>query len=178
MSDSYSWYIVQAHSGFEKKVAQAVAEKAAREGMSDCFAEIIVPTENVVEVKKGKKANTERKFFPGYVMVKMKMDDKAWHLVRSVPKVTGFLGGQGRPQPISNSEAERIFKQVEEGLDKPKHMVSYEIGETVRVNDGPFESFVGIVEDVDEDKAKLKVSVSIFGRSTPVELEFTQVDKE
>ena len=174
---SYNWYIVQAHSGFEKKVAQAIKDNAERESMSDLFEEIAVPTEEVVEVRKGRKVSSERKFFPGYVMVKMKMDDKAWHLVRNVPKVTGFLGGKGRPQPISQAEVDRILKQVEDGLDKPKHTVTFEIGESVKVNDGPFESFVGVVEEVDEEKAKLKISVSIFGRSTPVELEYTQVEK-
>ncbi len=175
---TYNWYILQAHSGHEKKVAQAVREKAEREGITDHILEIIVPTEGVVEVKKGKKVNTERKFFPGYVLIKMKMDDKAWHAVRSVAKVTGFLGGKGRPQPVSEAEINRILKQMEEGVDKPKHVVSFEVGETVRINDGPFESFVGVVEEVDEDKARLKVSVTIFGRGTPVELEFSQVGKE
>lgn len=175
---AYSWYIVQAHSGHEKKVAEAVREKADREGISDYIEEVVVPTEGVVEVKKGKKVNTERKFFPGYVLIKMRMDDKAWHMVRSVPKVTGFLGSKGRPQPISEAEVGRIFKQMEEGTGRAKHSVSFESGETVRIIDGPFESFVGVVEEVDEEKAKLKVSVSIFGRTTPVELEFTQVEKE
>lgn len=172
-----SWYIVQAHSGFEKKVATAIREKAEREGVSDLIEEVVVPTEEVVEVKKGKKVNAERKFFPGYVMVKMQMTDKAWHLVKTTPKVSGFLGGQGRPQPISDKEAGAIFRQVEEGIEKPKHLISFEIGESVRVNDGPFESFVGMVEEVDSEKGTLKVSVTIFGRSTPVELEFMQVEK-
>ena len=175
---SYRWYIVQAHSGFEKKVAAAVAEKAARANLSDAFEEIVVPTEGVVEMKKGRKVNTERKFFPGYVMVKMDMSDAAWQLVKNTPKVTGFLGGQGKPQPISDAEAERIFRQVEEGVEKPKRTVFFESGESVRINDGPFESFVGIVEEIDEEKGTLKVSVSIFGRTTPVELEFSQVEKE
>lgn len=174
---SFSWYIVQAHSGHEKKVAQSILEKAEREGMRDYIDEVVVPTEGVVEVKKGKKVNTERKFFPGYVMVKMKMDDKAWQLVKSVQKVTGFLGGGGRPQPISEREAQSIFKQMEEGLEKPKSLVSFDIGEAVRVIDGPFDSFTGVVEEVDLEKEKLKVSVSIFGRATPVELEFVQVEK-
>ena len=174
---AYNWYIVQAHSGFEKKVAQEILERAEQEKISDCFEEVTVPTESIVEVKKGRKVSNERKFFPGYVMVKMKMDDKAWHMVRTIAKVTGFLGGQGKPRPISTEEAERIFRQVEEGVDKPRHTVSFAAGETVRVNDGPFESFSGTVEEVDEDKGKLKISVSIFGRSTPVELEFTQVEK-
>lgn len=174
---SYSWYIVQAYSGHEKKVAQAIAEKAEREGLNECFEEITVPTEEVVEMKKGRKVSSERKFFPGYVMVKMKMDERAWHMIKSVPKVTGFLGGGGRPQPISDREAEAIFKQVEEGLERPKHAVLFEVGENVKINDGPFESFIGTVEEVDEEKGKLKVSVSIFGRTTPVELEFPQVEK-
>ncbi|MDB2414660.1 transcription termination/antitermination protein NusG [Rickettsiales bacterium] len=174
---AFSWYIVQAHSGFEKKVAQAITDKAGREGISDLFEQVVVPTEGVVEVKKGRKVSTERKFFPGYIMVKMKMDDRALHLVKTVPKVTGFLGGSGRPQPISKSEVDRILKQVEEGLEKPKHIVSFEVGEAVRVIDGPFDTFVGEVEEVDEDKGKIKVSVTIFGRSTPVELEFPQVEK-
>lgn len=174
---TYNWYIVQAHSGFEKKVAQAIVEKAARENLSDSFEEITVPTESVVEVKNGRKVSAERKFFPGYVMVKMKMSDAAWHLVKTVPKVTGFLGGQGRPQPISQSEADRILRQVEEGVEKPKRAVAFEVGETVKINDGPFDSFVGVVEEIDEEKGTLKVSVSIFGRTTPVELEFHQVGK-
>lgn len=177
MSNNYAWYIVQAHSGFEKKVVSALQEKAAREGLSQCFDKIIVPTEDVVEMKKGRKVNTERKFFPGYVLVHMQMNDRAWQLVKNTPKVLGFLGGSGKPQPISDAEADRIFRQVEEGVEKPKHMVSFEAGESVRVIDGPFESFVGIVEEVDEEKGRLKVSVSIFGRTTPVELEFTQVEK-
>lgn len=174
---AYSWYIVQAHSGFEKKVANAIKEKAEREGIANLFEDVVVPTEEVVEVKKGRKVNAERKFFPGYVMVKMQMSDKAWHLVKTIPKVSGFLGGKGRPQPISEKEAAAIFKQVEEGLEKPKHVVSFEVGESVRVNEGPFESFIGVVEEVDGEKATLKVSVSIFGRPTPVELEFSQVEK-
>lgn len=177
MSKSYAWYIVQAHSGFEKKVVTALQEKAQREGLSDCFDKIVVPTEDVVEMKKGRKVSTERKFFPGYVMVHMAMNDRAWQLVKNTPKVLGFLGGSGRPQPISDVEADRIFRQVEEGVEKPKHTVTFETGESVRVIDGPFESFVGVVEEVDEDKGRLKVSVSIFGRTTPVELEFTQVEK-
>ncbi len=174
---AYNWYIVQAHSGFEKKVAQAIAEKAERENLSKCFEQITVPTEAVVEMKKGRKVNTERKFFPGYVLVKMEMNDKAWHLVKSVPKVTGFLGGKGKPQAISESEVGRIFLQIEEGLERPKSTVSFEVGESVRINDGPFESFVGVVEEIDEEKETVKVSVSIFGRTTPVELEFSQVEK-
>jgi transcriptional antiterminator NusG len=174
---SYSWYIVQAHSGFEKKVASAIKERAEREGVADLFEDVVVPTEEVVEVKKGRKVSGERKFFPGYVMVKMKMTDHAWHLVKTTPKVSGFLGGNGRPHPVPQKEVDAIFKQVEEGIEKPKHLVSFEVGESVRINEGPFESFNGVVEEVDNEKATLKVSVSIFGRATPVELEFTQVEK-
>jgi transcriptional antiterminator NusG len=174
---SYAWYIVQALSGHEKKVAQAICETAEREGLQDYFERVAVPTEEVLEVKKGRKTSVERKFFPGYVMVRMKMDDRAWHMVRNVPKVTGFLGGSGRPQPISDSEAEQIFRQLEDGLDRPKRGVTFEVGESVKVVDGPFDSFTGVVEEVDEEKGRLKVSVSIFGRSTPVELEYTQIEK-
>lgn len=177
MSSSYAWYIVQALSGQEKKVAQSILEKAEKDGMKDCFEQVVVPTEEVVEVKKGKKTSSDRKFFPGYVLVRMKMNDRAWHLVKNIPKVTGFLGGNGKPHPISESEVQRIFKQVEEGVSKPKTTVTFEIGESVKINDGPFESFVGVVEEVDEEKSRLKISVSIFGRSTPVELEFSQVEK-
>lgn len=174
---AYQWYIVQAHSGFEKKVALTIAERAAKENIAEAFERIEVPTEGVVEMKKGRKVSTERKFFPGYVMVKMQMSDKAWHLVKTIPKVTGFLGGQGRPQPISEAEAERIFRQVEEGLEKPKRTISFDVGESVRIKDGPFESFVGVVEGVDEEKGTLKIAVLIFGRNTPVELEYSQVEK-
>lgn len=177
MTAGFAWYIVQAYSGHEKSVAQEVWKKAEKEGIKNYFEDVSVPTEDVVEVKKGRKVNTERKFFPGYILVKMKMDERAWHLVKSIPKVTGFLGGGGRPQPISDAEAERIFKQVKEHIEKPKHVISFEIGETVRVIDGPFESFTGVVEEVDDEKMKLKVSVSIFGRATPVELEYSQVEK-
>lgn len=172
------WYIVHAYSGFEKKVAQTIKENAAQKGMTQFFEEVTVPVESVIEVKKGKKVNTERKFFPGYVLVKMEMNDDTWHLIKSIPKVTGFLGGSGnKPQPISEKEAEQIFKQVQEGIDAPKPGVSFETGESVKVIDGPFESFVGVVEEVDQEKNKLKVAVSIFGRSTPVELDYTQVEK-
>ena len=174
---AHQWYIVHAHSGFEKKVAQTIVEKAAQKGLSEKFEQVTVPVEEVLEMRRGKKATAERKFFPGYVLVKMELNDETWHLVKNVPKVTGFLGGGGRPQPISQAEADRIFRQVQEGIDKPKPSIHYEIGETVKVNEGPFESFVGTVEEIDEDKGRLKVSVSIFGRATPVELEYTQVEK-
>ncbi len=173
------WYIVSAHSGFEKKVAEAIRERADKENLGNMFEEIFVPTESFVEVKKGKKVQSERKFFPSYVLVKMIMNDQTWQLVKQTPKVTGFLGGSGgaKPQPITQKEAERIFKQVEEGKATPKSKVSFSVGDSVKITDGPFESFVGTVDEVDEHSNKLKVGVSIFGRSTPVELDFTQVEK-
>ena len=171
------WYVVHAYSGFEKKVAQSIEEQARQAGMEDMFERVLVPTEEVVELRRGAKVNSERKFFPGYVLVKMEMTDQSWHLVKNTPKVTGFLGGQGRPSPISEDEAQRILHQVEEGVDRPKPSIMFEIGEQVRVCDGPFNSFNGMVEDVDEERARLKVAVSIFGRATPVELEYSQVEK-
>lgn len=172
------WYIVHAYSGFEKKVALTIKEQAAQKGLTEFFEEVTVPVEDVVEMRRGKKVATERKFFPGYVLVKMVMNDDTWHLVKSIPKVTGFLGGGGnRPQPISNREADAIFAQVREGMERPKNTVVFESGEQVKIVDGPFESFVGIVEEVDEEKERLKVSVSIFGRPTPVDLQYTQVEK-
>lgn len=172
------WYIVHTHSGSEKKVAQTIREQAAQKNMSNLFEDVCVPVEGVVEVRRGKKVNAERKFFPGYVLVKMELNDDTWHLVKNTPKVTGFLGGSGnKPQPISETEAQRIFQQVQEGIDAPKHGGTYEIGDAVRVVDGPFESFTGVVEGVDTEKHKLKVAVSIFGRATPVELEYVQVEK-
>ena len=171
------WYVVHAYSGFEKKVAQSIEEQARQVGMEEMFERVLVPTEEVVEMCRGAKVNAERKFFPGYVLVKMEMTDQSWHLVKNTPKVTGFLGGQGRPSPITEDEAQRILHQVEEGVDRPKPSIMFEIGEQVRVCDGPFNSFNGMVEDVDEERSRLKVAVSIFGRATPVELEYSQVEK-
>lgn len=171
------WYIVHAYSNFEYKVAESIREQAAIAGLQDSFEEILVPTEEVVEMRRGRRVNAERKFFPGYVLVRMDMSDEAYHLVKNTPKVTGFLGQQNRPSPISQSEVEQIVNQVQEGVERPKPSVVFEIGEQVRVCDGPFATFSGFVEEVDEEKARLKVAVSIFGRATPVELEYGQVEK-
>ena len=171
------WYIIHCYSGFEKKVAQSIQEQSAAQCMNDLFEDIVVPTEEVVEMRRGQKVASERRFFPGYVLVNMEMTDQTWHLVRNTPKVTGFLGGGGRPVPISDAEAQRVIRQVAEGVENPKPSITFEIGEMVRVSDGPFTSFNGTVQDVDEDRARLKVAVSIFGRATPVELEYTQVEK-
>ncbi len=173
----HKWYIVHAYSNFEKKVAEAIREQARTQGLEDRFSEILVPTEDVVEIRRGKKVNAERKFFPGYVLVKMEMTDEAYHLIKNTPKVTGFLGSGNKPIPVTEKEVQRIIGAVEEGIERPKPTIRFDIGETVRVIDGPFASFNGSVEEVDEDRARLKVTVSIFGRATPVELEYAQVEK-
>jgi transcriptional antiterminator NusG len=174
---SMRWYIVHAYSNFEKKVADAIREGAAQRGLSDSFEEILVPTEQVVEVRRGRKVSAERKFFPGYVLVKCDLTDQVFSLIKNTPKVTGFLGADNKPMPISEEEALRIKGQVAEGVERPKPTIMFEVGETVRVADGPFASFNGLVEEIDEARSRLKVAVSIFGRPTPVELEFGQVEK-
>ena len=173
----HKWYIVHAYSNFEKKVAEAIREQAHSQGLDDSFSEILVPTEDVIEIRRGRKINAERKFFPGYVLVKMDLSDQAYHLVKNTPKVTGFLGSGSKPMPVTEREVARIIGAIEEGVERPKPTIQFEIGETVRVTDGPFASFNGSVEQVDEERARLRVTVSIFGRATPVELEYAEVEK-
>lgn len=173
------WYVVHAYSGFESHVMRALQERIKRSGLDDRFGRILVPTEEVVEMRDGQKRKSERKFFPGYVLVQMEMDDDTWHLVKECPRVLGFIGGrQDQPAPITDAEAEQILQRVEDSSDKPKPKVLFEPGEVVRVNDGPFTDFNGVVEEVNYEKSRLRVAVLIFGRSTPVELEFSQVEKE
>lgn len=172
------WYVLHVYSGFEGKVAEAIRDKAKKQGLQDLVEEVLVPMEEVVEVRRGQRVNAERKFFPGYVLIKADMTDEVWHLIKDTPKVSGFLGAGGnKPVPISEKEAQRILQQVQEGVDRPRPSITYDIGEEVKVTDGPFASFNGVVEEVDEEKGKLKVSVLIFGRATPVELEYGQVEK-
>ncbi|MBL42165.1 MAG: transcription termination/antitermination protein NusG [Rhodospirillaceae bacterium] len=171
------WYIIQAYSGFEKKVAASIKDQAEAKGLGKNIEEVLVPTEEVVEMRRGKKVNSDRKFFPGYVLAKIEMTDETYHLVKNTPKVSGFLGSGSTPSPVSKTEIDRIMYQVQEGIERPKPSITFEVGEQVRVADGPFTSFNGIVEEVDEERARLKVAVSIFGRATPVELEYTQVEK-
>jgi len=171
------WYSVSVLSNFEKKVKEAILEAVAQQNLQDQIEEVLVPTEDVIEIRRGKKVQTEKRFMPGYVLVKMEMTDKAYHTVNEINRVTGFLGPQGRPTPMRDAEVARIMNQVEEGAEHPRSIISFQTGETVNVTDGPFEGFSGMVEDVDQGNSRLKVSVSIFGRATPVELEFTQVAK-
>ena len=173
-----NWYILQVYSGNEKKIEKELLAQIDKKGLRENISKILIPSEEVIEMKKGKKVSSERKFFPGYMLIQMVMDDEIWHIVKALPKVYGFLGGKkGEPIPVSQNEIDSILNQMKDGLEKPKPSVSFEIGEQVRVSDGPFSSFNGMVEEVDEEKARLKVSVSIFGRSTPIDLEYSQVEK-
>jgi transcriptional antiterminator NusG len=171
------WYVVHVYSGSEKKVVEAINDQIVRKGMQDYFEDVLMPTEEVVEVRRGVRVNSERKFFPGYILINMELTDESWQLVKSQSKVTGILGGKGKPIPITEKEAKQLINQISEGIERPRASIIYEVGEQVRVCDGPFASFNGLVEDVDEDKARLKVAVSIFGRSTPVDLDYSQVEK-
>ena len=172
------WYVLHVYSGFEGKVAEAIKDKALKKGLEDRVEDIMVPKEEVVEVRRGQKVNSERKVFPGYVLAKLDMSDDVWHMIKDTPKVTGFLGASNKPAPISEKEAARLLQQLQEGVERPKSAVTFDIGEEVKVGEGPFAGFNGVVEEVDEERSKLKVSVSIFGRATPVELEYSQVEKQ
>ena len=174
---NHKWYIVHAYSNFEKKVAESIRDQARQHNLEECFSEILVPTEDVVEIRRGRKINAERKFFPGYVLVKMDLSDEAYHLIKNTPKVTGFLGSGLKPMPVSEKEVARIIGAIEESVERPKSTIRYDLGEKVKVTDGPFASFEGVVESVDEGRERLRVSVSIFGRATPVDLEYSQVEK-
>ena len=171
------WYVLHAYSGYEKKVSESIVEQSNKLGISQFIEEVLVPTQSIVEVKRGTRINTERKFFPGYILIKMVLNDDTLHIIKNTPKLSGFLGTQGKPTPISNQEAERITEQMIEGEERPRPSIVYEIGEQIKVIDGPFASFNGEIETIDEEKARLKVAVSIFGRPTPVELEYSQVEK-
>ena len=171
------WYVVNVYSGSEKKVAESLREQAVLKKMEDKILDVLVPVENVIEIRRGAKVNAEHKFFPGYILVRMELTDETWLVVKNTPRVSGFLGSRNKPQPISDAEVEKIMNQVKEGIERPQTNISFEAGEQIRVIDGPFASFVGVVEDVDMEKNRLEVSVSIFGRYTPVELEFSQVEK-
>ena len=171
------WYVLHAYSGYEKKVADSIVEQASKLGISDQIEEVSVPTQNIVEVKRGVRVNSERKIFPGYILIKMNLSEDTWHIIKNTPKLSGFLGTKGKPIPISNAEAKRISQQVIDGVEKSRPSVIYDVGEKVKVIDGPFASFNGEIQEIDEEKARLRVAVSIFGRSTPVELEYSQVEK-
>lgn len=171
------WYVIHVYSGFENKVTESLREQIQKKGLEEKFGDILVPSHEVMEVRRGKKVAREKKFFPGYILIQMDLNDETWHLVKATPKITGFLGGKGRPSPLSDTEAQRLLHQVEEGVSGPANEIVFEIGEQLRVCDGPFASFNGVVEEVDQEKNRLKVMVSIFGRSTPVDLDYTQVEK-
>lgn len=179
MNATPRWYVVNVYSGYENKVAEAIREQATKKGVEEKIHDILVPTEDIIEVKKGEKKTTKRQFFPGYMLVKVELTDEIWHLIADIPKVTGFLGsnGKGKPTPVSQREVNKIIEKVKEGAAKPKTSIVFEIGEKVRVCEGPFASFTGLVEEIDEEKSRLKVAVSIFGRATPVDLDYTQVEK-
>ena len=171
------WYVLHAYSGYEKKVADTIMDQATKLGIQNYIEDISVPTQNIVEVKRGVRVNTERKIFPGYILIKMNLNDDTWHIIKTTPKLSGFLGNKGKPVPISNAEAKRISQQVVDGVEKSRPAIMYDVGEQVKVIDGPFASFNGEIEQIDEEKARLRVAVSIFGRSTPVDLEYSQVEK-